>query len=282
MRCDVLVFWDAMIFCNNFARWLQKIVACWCVGFLGCYDLFQQRCKMITKDSSMLMLMYWFSGSWFSGMLWSCVTTLQDDYKIVACRPRNPRIPNVRFDIQTALHAAVCNSPPLLERISISDIHLEISTGIRGWKLTNGDSFKKWGELPKAGFMPIWASYAGTKRRLDVKTSNRDSRISGSGHMLLLSFESSCKLVTKWSWHPSRRRLTPFLERIAISDNSSNCQPRIQVEILCSPSEDFGWQNKRLGTHFRSTFRMGWVSEDCGMHIKISAWHNIQSKQRIA
>ncbi len=26
MRCDVLVFWDATIFCNNFARWLQKIV----------------------------------------------------------------------------------------------------------------------------------------------------------------------------------------------------------------------------------------------------------------
>ncbi len=30
--CDVLVFLDAMIFCNNFARWLQKIVAT-CVGF---------------------------------------------------------------------------------------------------------------------------------------------------------------------------------------------------------------------------------------------------------
>jgi hypothetical protein len=25
--CDVLFFWDAMIFCNNFARWLQKIIA---------------------------------------------------------------------------------------------------------------------------------------------------------------------------------------------------------------------------------------------------------------
>ena len=30
-----LVFWDAMIFCNNFARWLQKIVATCCVGFSG-------------------------------------------------------------------------------------------------------------------------------------------------------------------------------------------------------------------------------------------------------
>ncbi len=29
------VFWDAMIFCNNFARWLQKIVATWCVWFFG-------------------------------------------------------------------------------------------------------------------------------------------------------------------------------------------------------------------------------------------------------
>jgi hypothetical protein len=40
LGCDVLVFWDATIFCNNFARWLQKIVAfeamCW---FPGCYDL---------------------------------------------------------------------------------------------------------------------------------------------------------------------------------------------------------------------------------------------------
>jgi hypothetical protein len=26
--CDVLVLWDATIFCNKFARWLQKIVAC--------------------------------------------------------------------------------------------------------------------------------------------------------------------------------------------------------------------------------------------------------------
>ncbi len=43
--CDVCwFFWDAMIFCDNFARWLQKIVAC---------DV-----------------------RWFSGMLWSFVTTL--------------------------------------------------------------------------------------------------------------------------------------------------------------------------------------------------------------
>ncbi len=32
---------DAMTFCNNFARWLQKIVAtCDVLFFLGCYDLF--------------------------------------------------------------------------------------------------------------------------------------------------------------------------------------------------------------------------------------------------
>ncbi len=55
MCCDVLVFWDAMIFCDNFARWLQKIVA--------------------TCDVT----------RWFSWMLWSFVLTLQDDQKIVAC-----------------------------------------------------------------------------------------------------------------------------------------------------------------------------------------------------
>ncbi len=43
------VFWDATIFCNNFARWLQKIVAtvmC-CVGFLRCYYLLLQLCKVL-------------------------------------------------------------------------------------------------------------------------------------------------------------------------------------------------------------------------------------------
>ncbi len=66
--CDAMCwfFWDAMIFCNNFARWLQKIVVCdamcwffwdatifcnnfarWlrsnicCAGFLGCYRKFR-------------------------------------------------------------------------------------------------------------------------------------------------------------------------------------------------------------------------------------------------
>ena len=60
--CWVQVFWDATIFCNNFARWLQKIVATWCIGFfwdvlgfLGCVG--------------------------FSGMLLSFVTSLQDDTK---------------------------------------------------------------------------------------------------------------------------------------------------------------------------------------------------------
>ncbi len=27
------------------------------------------------------------------------------------------------------------------------------------------------------------------------------------------------------------------------------------VTTLCSPNEDFGWPNERLGTHFRSTFQ---------------------------
>ncbi len=52
-KCDVLVFWDATIFCNNFARLLQKIVAkCDVLGFLGCSYLLWQLCEMITKDSS--------------------------------------------------------------------------------------------------------------------------------------------------------------------------------------------------------------------------------------
>jgi hypothetical protein len=50
VSCDAMcwVFWDDTIFCNNFARWLQKM-ASWDV------------------------LVSW--------MLWSFVTTLQDDYK---------------------------------------------------------------------------------------------------------------------------------------------------------------------------------------------------------
>ena len=49
MMCWFL--WDATIFCNNFARWLQNIVACDVMG-------------------------------WLSGMLLSFLTTLQDGYKI--------------------------------------------------------------------------------------------------------------------------------------------------------------------------------------------------------
>ena len=43
-------FWDATIFCYNFARWLQKIVAtCDVSVFLGCYYLLWHFCKMIQK-----------------------------------------------------------------------------------------------------------------------------------------------------------------------------------------------------------------------------------------
>ncbi len=49
MWCDVLVFWAAPIFCNNFARWLQKIAACWCVGFLGCSYLFNHFARWLQK-----------------------------------------------------------------------------------------------------------------------------------------------------------------------------------------------------------------------------------------
>jgi hypothetical protein len=112
-NCDVMcwVFWDATIFCDNFARWLQKIVATvmWCVGFLGCYYLLWQLCKMITKDSSNCDVM-----CWFSGMRLSFVTTLQDDSTdSINCRRRQ--------------------LTSFLERISISDICPKISTWILGW-----------------------------------------------------------------------------------------------------------------------------------------------------
>ncbi len=113
----VLIFWDAMIFCNNFSRWLQKIVAtcrarnpqflmppfiqktgfrarmnkiksripcsgnmCWflgCVGFLRCMifcNNFARWLQKIVRTSQMRCV-------GFSGMLRSFVTTLQDDYK---------------------------------------------------------------------------------------------------------------------------------------------------------------------------------------------------------
>ena len=48
-----------------------------------------------------------------------------------------------------------------------------------------GDSFKKGGELPTAGIRPrnhrFKDAHAGTKPPLDVRTSNLDSGISGSG-----------------------------------------------------------------------------------------------------
>jgi hypothetical protein len=50
------------------------------------------------------------------------------------------------------------------------------------------------------------------------------------------------------------------------SSNINNRKPRtshhmlllsfvIILQTLCSPNEDFGWPNERLGTHFRSTFQ---------------------------
>jgi hypothetical protein len=47
------VFWDAMIFCNNFTRRLKK------------------DSKMITKDDSMRgdVFVFWDAMCWFSGML---------------------------------------------------------------------------------------------------------------------------------------------------------------------------------------------------------------------
>jgi hypothetical protein len=72
------VFRDAMIFCNNFARWLQKIVATvmWCVRFSGMLLSFVTTLPDDYNDSSNCDVM-----CWVSGMLWSFVTTLQDDYK---------------------------------------------------------------------------------------------------------------------------------------------------------------------------------------------------------
>ncbi len=84
---DVLVFlgcvgfWDSTIFCNNYARWLQKIVATShcnvmrCAGFLDvmifCNNFTRWLQKIVTCEAM----------CWFSKMLWSFVTTLQDDYK---------------------------------------------------------------------------------------------------------------------------------------------------------------------------------------------------------
>ena len=63
----------------NFARWLQKIVACdvmcWLYGMLWssvrCNNFARWLQKIVASDVM----------CWFSGMSWSFVTTLQDDYK---------------------------------------------------------------------------------------------------------------------------------------------------------------------------------------------------------
>jgi hypothetical protein len=74
MRCDVLVFWDAMIFCNTFARWLQKIVAtcmmCWFFwdATIFCNNFASWLQKIVACD----VLVF--------SMLWTFVTTLQDDH----------------------------------------------------------------------------------------------------------------------------------------------------------------------------------------------------------
>jgi hypothetical protein len=70
--------WDAMLVCNNFARWLQKIVAtcdamCWFSGdaTIFCNNFARWLQKIVACETM----------CWFSRMLRSFVTTLQDDYK---------------------------------------------------------------------------------------------------------------------------------------------------------------------------------------------------------
>jgi hypothetical protein len=103
-------FWDATFFCNNFARWLQKRVATFDVLFFGdatlyCNNFAQKR--VATCD----VLFFWDATLY-------CNNFARWLQKRVATRPRNPRF---------------------------KDAH------------------------------------AGTKRRLKAKTINRDSGISGTG-----------------------------------------------------------------------------------------------------
>ncbi len=95
------VFWDATIFCNNFARWLQKIVST-CdvfsrVPLLPHFDkpafsripencepqIVVEMFEEFVKRRVCQMGEEWHTAGCvgFSGMLWSFVTTLQDDYK---------------------------------------------------------------------------------------------------------------------------------------------------------------------------------------------------------
>ncbi len=65
MRCDVLVFWDATIFCNNFARWLQKVVAtsdamCW--FFWDATIFCNNFARWLQKIVATCDAMCWFSG----------------------------------------------------------------------------------------------------------------------------------------------------------------------------------------------------------------------------
>ncbi len=93
------VFWDAMIFCNNFARWLPKIVATHVMRCVG-----------------------------FSGMLWSFVTILQDDYKDSS----NPC---------DAMCSGVCHSSPILTNQLFHEFP----------EIVNLKSWLKWWIREKAG-----------------------------------------------------------------------------------------------------------------------------------
>ncbi len=120
--CDGMCwfFWDAMIFCNNFARWLQKIVATcdvmWCdvmrwflsEATIFCNNFARWLQKIVAtrprnprfqkcsyghetpfgwqkEQSGFVDFWVWSQHVMrcvgFSGMPWSFVTTLQDDYK---------------------------------------------------------------------------------------------------------------------------------------------------------------------------------------------------------
>ena len=99
--CDVLVFWDAMIFCNNFARWLQKIVAFDAMRCVG-----------------------------FSGMLWSFVTTL--------CSPNEDfGRPNQHFRVRFR---------SIFQRLLAQIVYSH------PWKVLRKRILKCWFGLPKSSF----------------------------------------------------------------------------------------------------------------------------------
>jgi hypothetical protein len=70
MRCDVLILWDAIIFCNNFARLLQKIAKL-LQKIVACYVLILWDATIFFNNFMLPKRRFWKPENHFGPPVWA-------------------------------------------------------------------------------------------------------------------------------------------------------------------------------------------------------------------